>query len=145
MAVPDRPSTATRPPAGGLGPSGPTDTMQAPSGPADHEKPDREKPDREKQSLPELGKELIDLTVTYAKQETIDPLRTIGRRVGLGILGSAIASVGLVFLVVGVLRLVQVEVGFGGAMSWVPYLAALVVAGVVAALALKQIGGGRGR
>ena len=118
MAAPDRPSTAPRP--SGAGPAG-------------------------DKSLPELGKELIDLTVTYAKQETVDPLRTIGRRVGLGVVGSAIASVGLVFLVVGVLRLLQVEVGFGGAMSWVPYLAALIVAAAVAGLALKQIGGGRGR
>ncbi len=118
MAAPDRPSTATRPP--GAAPSG-------------------------DKSLPDLGKELIDLTVTYAKQETIDPLRTIGKRVGLGVLGSAIASVGLIFLVVGVLRLVQVEARLGGTMSWVPYLAAFLVAGAVAALALKQIGGGRGR
>ena len=119
MAAPDRPSTATRP--SGASPAG------------------------DKQSLPELGKELIDLTVTYAKQETIDPLRTIGRRVGLGVLGSAVASVGLVFLLLGVLRLVQVELRFGGTMSWVPYLVAVLVAGGVAFFALKQIGGGRGR
>ena len=135
MAAPDRPSTATRPPA--AAPAG----DKSPSGSAE----------REKQGLPELGKELIDLTVTYAKQETIDPLRTIGRRVGLGVLGSAIASVGLIFLLVGVLRLFQVESfgrdhgGFGGVMSWVPYLVTVLVAGAVAAFALKQIGGDRGR
>jgi len=115
MAAPDRPSTTTRPAGGG------------------------------DKGLPELGKELIDLTVSYAKQETIDPLRTLVRRVGLGVLGSALASVGLIFLLVGVLRLVQVEARLGGTMSWVPYLAALVVAGAVAFFALKQIGGGRGR
>ena len=131
MAAPDRPSTATRPP--GANPAGASDT--SPRGPAE----------RDKQSLPELGKELIDLTVTYAKQETIDPLRTVGRRVGLGVLGSGLASVGLIFLLVGVLRLVQVEARLAGLMSWVPYLAAVVVAGAVAALALKQIGGSRGR
>jgi hypothetical protein len=120
MAAPDRPSTATRPPAGG-----PTKGSD--------------------KSLPELGKELLDLSVTYAKQETLDPLRTLGRRVGLGVLGSAVASVGLVFLLVGVLRLVQVEARLRGAWSWVPYLAAIVVAGIVAALSFRQIGGGRGR
>ena len=118
MAAPDRPATAPHPPGAGAA---------------------------DDKSLPELGKELLDLTVAYAKQETVDPLRTLGRRVGLGVLGSALASVGLVFLLVGVLRLLQVEVGFGGTMSWVPYLAALLVAGIVAGLALKQIGGGRGR
>jgi len=115
MAAPDRPTTAMRPGGGG------------------------------DKSLPELGKELIDLTVSYAKQETIDPLRTMGRRVGLGVLGSGLASVGLIFLVVGVLRLVQVELELRGAWSWVPYLAAIIVAGAVAGVAAKQIGGGRGR
>jgi len=88
---------------------------------------------------------LIDLTVTYAKQETIDPLRSLGRRVGLGVLGSALASVGLLFLLVGVLRLVPVELELRGLWSWVPYLAALFVAGAVAGFSFKQIGGGRGR
>ena len=130
MAAPDRPSTATRPP--GASPAGASDNSARSSA-------------EEDKSLPELGKELIDLTVTYAKQETIEPLRTIGRRVGLGVLGSGLASVGLIFLLVGVLRLVQVEARLAGTMSWVPYLAATVVAGAVAAFALKQIGGSRGR
>jgi len=117
MAAPDRPSTTPR--AGSAGDKG----------------------------LPELGRELVDLTVAYAKQETIDPLRTIGRRVVMGIAGSAVASVGLIFLLVGVLRLVQVEARphLVGAMSWVPYLAAVLVAGAAAFFALKQIGGGDGR
>ncbi len=116
MAPPDRPSTTPRPSGAGSD-----------------------------KSLPELGKELIDLTVTYAKQETIDPLRTIGKRVGMGIAGAAVASVGLIFLLVGVLRLVQVEARphLIGGMSWVPYLAAVAVAGPVALFALKQIGSGR--
>jgi len=118
MALADRPSTTPRPSGAGSD-----------------------------KSLPELGKELIDLTITYAKQETIDPLRTIGKRVGLGVLGAAVASVGLIFLLVGVLRLVQVEARphLMGAMSWVPYLAAIAVAGAVAFFAFKQIGGGRGK
>lgn len=130
MAAPDRPSTVARPPGALPGANaGPTAADTRPSD----------------KSLPELGKELVDLTVTYAKQETIDPLRTLGRRVGLGVAGSAVASAGLIFLLVGVLRLVQVEARLRGAWSWVPYLAAVAVAGAVAAFALKQIGGGRGR
>ena len=151
MAAPDRPSTAARPPGPGGAPS------PSPSGSAVRESPspsgsaerERQSPsgsaERERQSLPELGRELLDLTVTYAKQETVDPLKSLGRRVGLGVLGSALASVGLIFLLVGVLRLVQVELELRGLWSWVPYLAAIVVAGVVAGLSFKQIGGGRGR
>ncbi len=112
MAAPDRPSTATRP--GGAKPS-------------------------EDKSLPDLGRELVDLTVTYAKQETLDPLKSLGPRVGKGVLGSAAASVGLVFLLVGVLRLLQVEARLRGVLSFVPYLVAVVVAGAVAFVALRQI------
>ena len=113
MAAPDRPSTATRPP--GAGPSG-------------------------DKSLPELGRELADLTVTYAKQETLEPLKAIGPRVGWGVLGSGAASVGLIFLLVGVLRLLQVEARLRGLWSFLPYLVAVGVAGGVALVAVKQIG-----
>ena len=130
MAAPDRLPTAPLPP--GARPGAAPTTAARTSGPID-------------KSLPELGKELIDLTVTYAKQETIDPLRSLGRRVGLGVLGSALASVGLIFLLVGVLRLVQVEARLRGAWSFVPYVAGLAVAAAVALFCLKQIGGGRGR
>jgi len=116
MAAPDRPSTATRPASG------------EPSG---------------DKSLPELGRELVDLTVTYAKQETLEPLKTMGPRVGWGVLGSGAASVGLVFLLVGVLRLLQVEARLGGLWSFLPYLGAVMVAGGVAGAALKQIGAKR--
>ncbi|MEO5680163.1 MAG: phage holin family protein [Acidimicrobiales bacterium] len=113
MAAVDRPSTATRP------------TGASPSG---------------DKSLPELGRELVDLTVAYAKQETIEPLKSMGPRVGLGVLGSGTASVGLIFLLVGVLRLLQVELALRGLWSFLPYLVALAVAGAVAFAALRQIG-----
>ncbi len=116
MAAPDRSSRAARPAGAGT--------------PAD-------------KSLSELGRELIDLTVTYAKQETIGPLRSLGPRIGWGVLGAGVASAGLVFLLVGILRLVQVEAGLRGLWSFVPYLAAVAVAGGVAALAVKQIAGRR--
>ncbi len=99
--------------------------------------------DAEDKSLPELGRELVDLTVSYAKQETIEPLKSILPRVGLGVLGSGAASIGLVFLLVGVLRLVQVEARLRGMWSFLPYLVAVAVAGGVAAAALKQIGSKR--
>ncbi len=115
MAAPDRPPTATRP-----GADLPVD-----------------------KSLPDLGRELIDLTVTYAKQETIEPLKALGPRIGWGLLGAGVASVGLVFLLVGILRLMQVEARLRGLWSFLPYLVATVVAGGVAAVAVKRIGARR--
>ena len=57
--------------------------------------------------------------------------------------GSLVASVGLVFLLVGVLRLLQVEARLRGLWSFLPYLVAVAVAGAVAGAALKQIGSKR--
>ncbi len=90
-------------------------------------------------SLPELGRELVDLTVTYAKQETVEPLKSLGPRLGWGVLGSGTASVGLIFLLIGVLRLVEVELRLRGLWSFLPYLVAMAVGGGVAFVALKQI------
>lgn len=142
MAAPDRPLTAAGPPGATAPPgaaAGPSGRAPGSNGPG---KPSSSANDK---SLPELGKELLDLTVTYAKQETVDPLRSLGKKVRNGVLGSALASVGLIFLLVGVLRLVQVEARLRGAWSFLPYFAALAVAAAVAGFCFKQIGGGRGR
>jgi hypothetical protein len=94
--------------------------------------------------LPELGRELVDMTVAYAKQETVEPLKLLGGYVAKGVAGAAIASVGLVFLLVGVLRVLQVEGGtyLDGRLSMLPYLITLVVAGIVAVFTLSKIKGG---
>ena len=93
--------------------------------------------------LPELGRELIDLTVAYAKQETIGPLKGAQRTVGWGVAGATVSSVGLLVFVIGVVRVVQVEARLRGAWSWVPYAAGLALTGLVAFVAVKRIQGGR--
>lgn len=88
-------------------------------------------------SLPQLAVELKELVVTYLKQETIVPLRQLGRYVAFGLAGSVLLGTGSLLLAVGVLRLLQTETGttFSGDWSWAPYLivvAALMVgAGIV--------------
>jgi hypothetical protein len=82
--------------------------------------------------------ELKDLVVGYAKQETLEPLRGLGRYLAFGLAAALLASIGLVFVGIGVLRLVQTD-GFGwidgaGLSSWVPYLLSVVVLGGVAAV-----------
>jgi hypothetical protein len=71
-----------------------------------------------------------ELTVRYAKEETIDPLKQLGRFSAFGCLGSLLIGLGSLFLLVGTLRLLQDETGaFHGNLSWLPYV-------IVAALAL---------
>jgi H+/Cl- antiporter ClcA len=88
--------------------------------------------------------ELRDLLMTYAKQQTIEPLRDLGRYLAFGLAGSALVGIAAIFLSLGILRLLQDETGstFTGHLSWIPYLLALavVVAGLaVIALVLKRV------
>ena len=83
----------------------------------------------------------VELVKTYARQETVGHLKGIGRWVGFGLVGAVCMSIGIVLLVVGLLRLLQ-YVGddvFYGFWSIVPYLLALVVCGLVVALALSRV------
>ena len=87
-------------------------------------------------SAPELINELKTLVIDYAKQETVDPLRSLGRYLGYGIAGSLLLAVGGLFFTVGLLRLLQTETGgtFDGGWSFVPYLFVLLFSVVVLAL-----------
>lgn len=96
---------------------------------------------REPKSIPEVASELWELTTTYAKQQTIDPLRGLGRFLAFGVTGACALGVGVVLLVLAGLRAMQTETGstFTGNWSWAPYL--IVVAGglVLMLLALSRI------
>lgn len=91
--------------------------------------------------MPEVVSELWDLIKRYAKQETLDPLKSVGRFVGYG-LGAALAgSIGLVLLMVALLRALQTQTGstFTGNLSWIPYLIVLLVGFLFAAIALSRV------
>lgn len=93
-------------------------------------------------SIPALTTELKDMVVAYAKQETVEPIKNLGRFVAFGLLGSLLLAVGLLTAIVGVLRVLQEETGgtFDGTWSWAPYLITLVVCVLVIALAASAIG-----
>lgn len=87
------------------------------------------------------AREVVQLVVDYAKQETLGPLKGLGRFVALGTVGSVALAVGLVLLLLGLLRALQDETGstFGGHLSWLPYLLTGVAAVVVLGLAAWRI------
>ena len=87
-------------------------------------------------SVPETVQDLKDLLVAYAKQETVDPLRNLGRFLGYGLGAVGLFSIGTLFLALSALRALQTMTGdvFVGFWSWVPYL--VVVLGLVAVGAL---------
>ena len=84
--------------------------------------------------------EVVDLVRDYARQETLGPLKGAGRWLALGAAGAVLLGLGSVFVLIGVLRLLQTETSaFDGGWSWVPYLIVLVAAAIVAALALSRV------
>lgn len=87
--------------------------------------------------------ELKSLVVGYAKQETVDPVKSLGRYLGFGIAGSILVGVGVCLSLLGLLRLLQSLEVFDddglnpGAMSLVPYAVTLVVGAIVIGVAAK--------
>jgi hypothetical protein len=86
--------------------------------------------------LPQLITELRELVVTYVKQQTLVPLKALGRYVGFGLLGSLLFGFGVVFLALSGLRALQTETGstFTGDWSWVPYVIMILVLALGGAL-----------
>ena len=83
--------------------------------------------------------DLPDLLRRYVRQETMDPLRSLGRFLGLGIAGSLMIGAGVVLVAVGALRLLQDWSALSGSWSWVPYLVVAMALSTIAVLAGKRI------
>ncbi len=90
--------------------------------------------------------ELKDLVVAYAKQETVDPLKTLRRYLSYGLTGALFIGAGLCFGLLALLRGLQ-EIDLfddpasanGGTWSFVPYLITFVVGAVISTLFLHRL------
>ncbi len=78
--------------------------------------------------------EVIDYVKTYAKQETVGPLKGAGRWIAFGAAGAISLGIGLSLLLLGLLRLLQSEWDRSatGRLSWLSYL--IVMAACIALL-----------
>jgi hypothetical protein len=85
--------------------------------------------------------EVVEYVKTYAKQETIGPLRNVGTFIGYGAAGAVPLALGLLLLLLGLLRVLQTETGWDTSQywSWVPYLIVFTVAAVLLGLTLWRI------
>jgi len=81
-------------------------------------------------------RELKDLVVTYAKQETLEPLKGLKKFIGFGLGGALLLGTGVFFLAMGALRALQTQTGttFTGNWSWAPYLIVVVSLALLAVL-----------
>ncbi|MDG2112603.1 MAG: hypothetical protein P8N02_08335 [Actinomycetota bacterium] len=81
-------------------------------------------------------KDVVETLRNYAKQETVGPLKGLGRYLGRGIPGAVCMALAVFFLVMAGLRALQTQLtAFDGTFSFVPYLAAMAVLAVVIVLA----------
>jgi uncharacterized membrane protein YidH (DUF202 family) len=89
-------------------------------------------------SLPTQIGELWRMVLAYFRQETVEPVKNLGRFVAFGVAGSLLLGVGVGLLLLATLRFFQTETGstFTGHLSWVPYVIMLVVALVLAGAAM---------
>ena len=92
-------------------------------------------------SIPEVVSELWELATSYAKQETIDPLKGLGRFLGYGVGGAVFLGVGAVLVMLAALRAIQTQTSttFTGNLSWAPYLLTAAAGLVLIALAVLRV------
>ena len=109
--------------------------------------PGRKDNDKGTGRIQALGGDTLQLVVDYVKQETLQPLKGLGRFIVFGVAGSVVLGIGLVIVAVGLLRVLQAETGstFSGNWSWVPYLICMVAVVGVATLAVLAVKRGQGR
>lgn len=89
----------------------------------------------------EVVADLWQLVKDYAKQETVDPLKSLGRFLGFGVGGAVLAGLGVLFGALAILRCLQTETGerLTGSLTWVPYLVAFVATALIVAIALRAV------
>lgn len=98
---------------------------------------------RKKRSRPASIDAVIDALTSYVKSQLVRPLSGAGRWLLFGIVGGLLVGAGVVFMLLGILRLLQTELsGMSGAnsrLSWLPYLIVLVLGVGVLISTLQRI------
>lgn len=95
----------------------------------------------EDKGVGDIVADLWQLLRDYAKQETIDPLKSIGRFLGYGLAAALSMGLGILFGAVAVIRALQTETGdaLTGSLNWVPYVVGLVFTSVAVAITVSAI------
>ncbi len=87
------------------------------------------------------AEDLVRMLRSYAQQELVDPLRTLARFIGFGLLGAVFVATSALLFAVALLRVLQEEASiFDGNWSFVPYIITTAFCVLVLALAVMRIG-----
>jgi len=88
-----------------------------------------------------LLNEFVSLVVGYAKEQTVDPIKGLGRYLLFGVAGAFMIAIGWGLTALAAIRLVQAETGnhLRGSLTWVPYTSGLIVATAGAGLTVWRL------
>ena len=91
------------------------------------------------------ARELVDLVIAYAKQETLEPLKGLGKNALLGLGGAVSLGIGGMFCSIGALRAMQSETDFFERhnLTWLPYFLTVVILLLLSAIGWAGLGPGK--
>jgi hypothetical protein len=91
------------------------------------------------------ARELVDLVIAYAKQETLEPLKGLGKNAALGVGGAVLLGVGGVFCSIGALRAMQSETDFFERhnLTYLPYIVTVVILVLLSLIGWVGLGPGK--
>jgi hypothetical protein len=91
------------------------------------------------------AKELVDLVIAYAKQETLEPLKGLGKKAALGLGGALLLGLGGVFASIGALRAMQTETEWFEEhnVTYLPYIFTVVFLLVLSLIGWVGLGPGK--
>ena len=92
--------------------------------------------------IPQLVTDLVDMSKTYLQQETIDPLKAVGRYAGFSLAGGVLLAIGWLLLAVALSRWVTALLPDGQLWEVLAYGIAAVASLVVAGVSMKLASGG---
>jgi hypothetical protein len=87
--------------------------------------------------IPQLVTELVDMSKAYLQQETVDPLKKVGRYAGFSIGGGLLLAVGWLLVVMAILRWVTELLPSGDAWEALAYVIAAIVGLGIAGISMK--------
>jgi hypothetical protein len=85
---------------------------------------------------------VVEIVKDYAQQETLGPIKGVGKWLAMGAAGAVCLGAGCAFLILGLLRMIQNEFGKSFTSTWVnmmPYAIALVATIIVMTFAAWRI------
>jgi putative superfamily III holin-X len=91
------------------------------------------------------ARELVDLVIAYAKQETLEPLKGLGKKAALGLGGAVLLGFGGVFVSIGALRAMQTETDWFEEhnVTYLPYVLTVVILLILSLIGWMGLGPGK--